>query len=604
MADTSITRHIRDFGILVREWRPGGTPKGAFLLLHGMESHSVWFSDIASRLAGAGWATIAFDRTGWGGSEGVRGHLASYRDFVEETAWLASRVGEKYGSVHLAGMSWGGMAGLYLALRRGWLFDSFAALAPGLFAKKSLSLSGKLKVALDFCRNAMTGQVAPVFRPEHFTNDPEWRRFIETDPLRVKTPTSAFFVETLKMRRFIAEHAGKRRLPPALCLLAGNDAIIENRRTADLCRAAGMAVSIVPDAAHTLIFEKPAEIAAALAAHAEKAAAKQAKKSASTWVVGGGAVGGAIASLLAFGGREVGVLVRENRIEELRRTRFTLRAGKAKRQTGRRLSVAADPRDLPANPRLVVLAVKSYDTTAALARLRGAIPPETVIASLQNGVMNEEAIRVAFPANTIVAGSICAGLELEGTGRVSWPDDRGGLGGALYFGNAELAKRVWLETLRTTGMETRWYEGENAAARLKWSKLMLNIGFNALNSITGLSSGEILNNAVFGRLAVRAMREGFAIMHRMSLKPLDFPDFPVSKVRYLLMLPVNGARRVMAWRATRNGEAAFSMRQDIVKNRQHTEFNDLNGKIIEIGTRLHLDVSANQALAEKFKSMP
>ncbi len=582
----------------VREWLPGRISRGAFLLLHGMESHSAWFNELASRLAGEGWAVLAGDRPGWGRSGGPRGHMAAYRDFVEETAELASAIRERFGSLHLAGMSWGGMAAMYLGLRRGWLFDSVSLLAPGLFPKAVLGSLDKLRVTAEFVRPDPRRMVQPLFRPGHFTKDPRWQKHIDTDPDRLRRVSASFCLETLKMRRFIQETAGRRRLPPALCLLAGDDAIVDNPRTEELCRRAGARVETLAGAAPRLVFERPAETAGRLAAHAASAGAERKRGAKRVWVVGGGAVGGAVASLLAFGGQEAGLLVKPAHLAALRKNGFALRSGSALRRTGRTLAIAATPEGLPADPDLAILAVKSFDTAAALAGLAGKIPERTVLASLQNGVANEDAIAAAFPRHAVLASAICASLEMTAPGEARWADDKGGMGGACHRGDGEKVREVWDGIFPSTGLECLWVGGERASQRLKWSKLMLNIGFNALNSLTGKPSVELLADARTGCLIVRAMREGFAVMRALSLEPVDLPGFPVSKLNFVTSLPINLARRILAWRAGRSAEAAFSMRQDILRNRQHTEIAELNGEVVRVGRKLGKRVSVNAKLVK------
>lgn len=589
-------------GLFLREFTPAGRPRGVFLLLHGMESHSGWFAHTAVRLVTDGWAVLAYDRFGWGKSPGRRGHLASYRDFVERAVRIAAAARHRFGAVHLAGMSWGGMAALYLGLRRGWLFDSIACLSPGIVSRLDIPLSGSLRIARDFIGASDQGMVEPAFNPAHFTRDPEWRTFIADDPDRVRAVSTSFCLETLKMRRFIKETAGRRLLPPTLCLLAGSDEIVDNQATAAVCRRAGAIVESLPDAAHTLIFERPEQTADILSRHAAGAETSRAAFGRRFWVIGAGAVGGTVASLLSFAGVQTAALVKPSRLDSLARDGFALRSGGAVR-VARDIAWAATPRDLPPDPELVVVAVKSFDTPALLADLREAIPPGAVIASIQNGVGNEDLIASAFPRHTIVAASICASLELGAGNGAVWADDRGGMAGALHRGDRELAQAVWRGVVGRSGMECAWIDGANAALRLKWSKLMLNIGFNALNSATGKSSRELLEDEIFGTLVIAALREGFSVMDCLHLHPVDLPGFPVSKLRLLLKTPFGIARRIMGWQARRSPEVAFSMRQDIVKNRQRTEINELNGAIVRVGRSLGLNVAANAKLVEMVENI-
>lgn len=600
LPDSSSLKHdtVNTDGLFIRELRPARTPRGVFLLLHGMESHSEWFVSTAGRLVQDGWAVIAYDRPGWGKSPGRRGRMDSYTDFVDSIVRIAVNARDKYGPVHLAGMSWGGMAALYLGLRRGWLFDSITCLAPGLSARRDIPFTGKCRVAYDFLRRDKSGMVTPAFQPKHFTRDPDFQQYIADDPDRVKSVSTTFCLETLKMRRFIKETAGRRQLPPTLCLLAGGDEIIDNTGTADICRRAGAMVEILPDAAHTLIFERPEQTSTILSHHAATAAAAKTGHTGRAWIIGAGAVGGAMASLLAFGGVETGVLVKPAYLGELRKSGLTLQTGNARRTARDNLFFCDTIDTMPPDPDIVVVAVKSFDTTNALSGLAGKISERTVLASLQNGIGNESRIAALFPNHSIVAASICASLELTNPGHVIWADDRGGLGAALHSGNAEIAQTVWNSIMSRTGMECRWYDGPDAARRLKWSKLMLNTGFNALNSLTGMTSAALLADPVLGSLAVAALREGFAVMDAQELDPVDLPGFPVSKLRLLLKAPTFIAKHLMAWQAGRAPEAAFSMRQDKLKKRQATEIQELNGKIVEFGHHLDIYTTANAKLVE------
>ncbi len=583
--------------LFIRELQPSSTPKGAFLLLHGMESNSTWYVDLATRLVAEGYAAIAYDRIGWGKSPGKRGHLTSYRDFYENASAMASKFLAKYGSLHLAGMSWGGMAALYLALRRPWLFSSVSLIAPGIVGKRDLTGKGKLDAFLAIVRKYPETPITPAFDVEHFTANPKWRDFIAHDEYRVKRVTASFCFETLKMRRFIKENAGRRLLPPTLCLLAGRDQIVDNPLTEQIARKAGAVVETFPDAEHSLIFEKPEQTAAALVRQATHAR-RELPPAGRVWVVGAGAVGGTVASFLSFAGVSTGVLVKRSYLQQIRQNGLSVVSGLAKRTALDGIAFSDRPEDLPADPNLLLVAVKSFDTVPALATLAGKIPPGCILASLQNGVGNEDKIGSIFPGNIVVSGSICAGLELTSPGNIRLASDQGGLAGARHQGDPDIAKAVFQGLMSLTGMECRWVEGGKASPRLKWSKLMLNIGFNVLNSLTGKTSAQLLADPFYGKLALDALREGFKVMRRLHLDPVDLPGYPVSKLRWVVSLPGNLPLKLLAWQAGRNEEVAFSMRQDLLNRRAHTELQELNGKIVEVGQRFGVKVPANEKLVE------
>ncbi|MDR2391112.1 MAG: 2-dehydropantoate 2-reductase [Planctomycetota bacterium] len=587
----------------IREWRPDrGTARGAFLLLHGMESHSGWFDPLAVRLAADGWVVLAPDLPGWGRSAGPRGHLRSYRDFLEETSAIASSARERYGSVHLVGMSWGGLAALYIAMRRSWLFDTLGLLAPGLAARRDIGSSGRLRAVAAILFGRPDAEVSAVFRPGDFTAHRQFREYIETDPARVRRVDASFCFETFKMRRFVRENAGRRRLPPSLCLLAGEDAIIDNPATEAICRQAGIATEVLPGAAHSLVFERPEESAAALSRLA--AGTKTAPvPNRPVWIVGVGAVGGALASLLSFGGVTVGLLARSGRIAALRENGILLRSGNGRRRTGRNSVPADNLAGLPSDPALALLAVKNYDLEDAIPALAKNLPPDAVVASIQNGVGSEVRLARAFPGRPLVAAAVSTGLETNVPGIVDWPDDRGGIAAAASGENPGQAREAWLAAMAATGMECRWFDFPRAAERLKWSKLILNAGFNALNALTDLSSADILRCPETGQLAIQAMREGFAIMRALSLAPVDLPGYPVARLAFFLRAPASLARAVLSRHPAPEREAAFSMRQDRMKRRSRSEIAELNGAIVRAGRELGIDTPANRELTARIEAV-
>ncbi len=600
--DSKLHWKQRTEGFFVREWLPSGQVRGGVLCLHGMESHSGWFNDLAIQLNGLGWAVACCDRPGWGKSPGPCGHLESYKEFVARTCVLASDARAKFGSVHLLGMSWGGMASLYFALRRGWLIDSLTLLAPGLAVRTGIPFFEKMRIASSILFNDRRAVFTPAFSVELFSDNAECREFIANDPYRIQKVTASFCLETLKMRDFIKNSVGKKSLPPAQCLLGGRDKMIDNDAVAALCRKAGMEIAMLPEASHALALEHPLEVAERFTRLAARAGGMR-EKGKRVWMLGGGAVGGVVGSLLAFAGNQVGVLVKPKHKQTIGNKNFTLMSPESGREVSDNLFVVDKASALPSDPDLIVVAVKSFDTSSMLRLLKETVPAGTAILSLQNGLANEAVIAEAFPDNPLAAGVICAGMELVSPGNVLWAGDRGGIGAAAYRGDSETMRATLEGILPTSGMEHRWYEGSQAAKRLKWSKLMLNIAFNALNSLTGLSSAEILGDRRYCHLAFDAMSEGFKVMDGMKLEPYDLPGYPVGKLRLLTKVPALLALRVLRWQAARTPDAAFSMRQDIVKKRGRTEIDDLNGVVVKHGRDLGIEVTANEMICRLVEDM-
>jgi 2-dehydropantoate 2-reductase len=583
--------------VFCREWLPDGVAYGVIVCLHGVESHSHWFQQIVPELVRAGHAVWAFDRPGWGESEGPPGHLGSVDEALELLALLSGSLRRQYGTVHLVGLSWGGLYALYAALRRGFLFDTVTLLAPGIFAKKDIAFADRLFGAWAFLRGRADAERLPLrIDPEDFTRRFDKREFIYNDPLRVREVTVRFGIETMKMRAFVRESAGLRRPPDLQCLLAGQDRIVDNRRTERLLARYGARVAHYDGQAHSLVYEQPGRVGADVA---EFIADQGAPEGWRVMVVGAGAVGGAVAGLLAARGVPVTLVGRARQVKLLRERGLRLRLGEGRRRLRRALTFVHHPRDAEQPPDLAILAVKSHQTLQALEDLKSVVTPATVLCSLQNGVGNEALVREVFPENPCLAGIISAYIEAEGPDRVRVYDDRGGLAAAAAGGDAERARRAWEAVLPHTGLETRFLEGKHAPLRIKWSKLVLNVAFNALNAATGKTPAEILRDRETGALAIRALRETFAVMRKKKIRPVDLPGSRVRALRRVVRLPVFLARRLLARPLEGKPAGPSSTRQDLLRGRERTEIAEMNGLVVRLGKELRVKTPANAAIVER-----
>jgi acylglycerol lipase len=142
------------------------------------------------------------------------------------------------------------------------LFDALALLYPGLcpIARPSWYQSWRLWWA----QNVGWGEVRipiPLNDPALFTDTPSWREFIRRDELALHRVTVDFLAANLDLNRRIEQNLENIR-GPALLMLAGRDAIIDNAATQRLyARMTGAQRTLInyPDARHTLEFEPDPE---------------------------------------------------------------------------------------------------------------------------------------------------------------------------------------------------------------------------------------------------------------------------------------------------------------------------------------------------------
>lgn len=665
------------------EWIPPH-PLGAIIALHGSESHAEWFEELAAALQPRQLALLAYDRPGWGQSPGPRGLLEHYDDALHHVTQLATHTRERFGSAHLAGLSWGGLLALYAALRRGPLFDSVTLIAPGLASRGTIGPVDMARLLYAFLRNKTDLPFTLPFRPEQFTRRADRQAYIRDDPWRVTRVSAGFLIETHKMRRFVAETVEARPVERLRCLLAGADTIVDNPRLCAILHPGIAEVRVIPDTAHSLIFEAP-EAVADLIAEQVRDARDAARQRDTLWndppvhptstshaitppppasdgtstdgdgeeasgtvqpacfaalsspspcavVLGAGGVGSAVGALMALGGRPVVLVARPAHAEAVERDGLDLVLDGGVRRIGRPLRAVVRPEDAPRNPALVIVAVKSYDTPAALDDLAGIVGPNTVLCSLQNGLGNEAWIARAFADHALIAGAIGAYVSFEGPGRVAWADDKGGLLGACAHGDADRAEAVWRHFLPATGMACRWIAPPRAAAggaadvshafdrpferageafwtpspaaSVKWSKLLLNVGFNAANAITGWPVGRILRDPALGRRAAAALKETCRVMRRLGVEAIDPPGYRVRALMRVSRGPTEAVRRLMVLGMGREAGGASSMRQDLTRPRpsstaaagpRRTELDEINGEVVRAGQFVGVPTPANQA---------
>ena len=92
-------------------------PRSSLLIIHGLGEHAGRYADFARFLAGTGITVFSFDLRGHGRSEGVRGFVPKFDDYVETLGLFHQQVNRDFGSVPkiLMGHSMGGLIStLYL----------------------------------------------------------------------------------------------------------------------------------------------------------------------------------------------------------------------------------------------------------------------------------------------------------------------------------------------------------------------------------------------------------------------------------------------------------------------------------------------------------
>ena len=245
-----------------------------------------------------------------------------------------------------------------------------------------------------------------------------------------------------------------------------------------------------------------------------------------------------------------------------------------------RLHATSDPRELPPCD-FGIVATKAMHTGAAIAATAHAFAAGAV-ASVQNGVGNEETIaeRVArvirgttFPAGRVVA-----------PGHVQWDVKGDTTIGPFEPRPAAMDEiRRLAEACTRAGMPTHAVPDARGA---QWRKVIFNAATNPVGALTGLTHGQICEDAALRRLVSALVAEGKAVCAAQGIELDADPETLID----------HAARPDVAY-----GHKA-SMLQD-VEARRPTEIDWLNGGVARFGREHGVPTPLNEALAALVKGM-
>lgn len=235
---------------------------------------------------------------------------------------------------------------------------------------------------------------------------------------------------------------------------------------------------------------------------------------------------------------------------------------------------SARPDDLPI-PDVLILCVKTFQTSRAARHAAVLVGPETVVLRLQNGLANPDCLLELAPAQRIVLGTSGQGANTVGPGHVR----RAGGGptriGPLVPDGRPAAGRA-AEALRLALPDA---EVSDDVATILWSKLVINAAINPLTAITGLRNGQLLEipllRAALRDLAREAERSGIARGAKLTAGE-------------------GGQAAVDACRLTAANRS--SMLQDVSAGRR-TEIDDICGAVVREAEAAGGSAPLNRALA-------
>jgi 2-dehydropantoate 2-reductase len=304
-------------------------------------------------------------------------------------------------------------------------------------------------------------------------------------------------------------------------------------------------------------------------------------------VVGAGAVGGAIAALLARGGHEVEVTARGDHLAAIREHGIRLAGG-----WGEYTAMVDANETLTRGPELVIVATKAQDAAAAIRANIGLLRGVPVVV-VQNGLDGISSAKTASPRSDIVGGLATFASSYLSPGEITVTT-----AGPTYLGvaagendvPARYAARVLDAVMPTTVIPN--FLGA------QWTKLVIN-QLNALPAITGLSAQEVMRTGPLRRIMTASMRENvrvgraskvhFETLQRLSHRRLRFLAW--APVWLGQLLPATMGRRL--GRTPNPGSTLQSIRRG-----QTTEIDSLNGAVVRAAVKIGRTAPINAKLVD------
>lgn len=242
--------------IPVRVFGPDGegTP---LVMLHGIRSHSGWFTKSASFVASLGHPVYSFDRRGSGLSREIRGHITHFQTMIDEARTVAAAAMERHGKrrVHILGHCFGAIPAAVFACCHPDMVDSLILPTPGIHTWTTVAPLKRVQIAM--LRIVAAAHSVPFpLQPEDLADLEADHRLIRDDPLSLHELTAGFCFESFRARRYLKRK--KRRLTaPLFMALAAGDRISNNERNAAFFHSVpsrNKRLTIYPNATHILEF--------------------------------------------------------------------------------------------------------------------------------------------------------------------------------------------------------------------------------------------------------------------------------------------------------------------------------------------------------------
>jgi len=303
-------------------------------------------------------------------------------------------------------------------------------------------------------------------------------------------------------------------------------------------------------------------------------------------IIGAGAVGGAIAGLLARAGNDVEVTARGAHLHTIRETGLTLTGA-----WGDSVSQVRAAATLSRVNELVIVATKAHDAEQALRDNIRFVRDVTVVI-FQNGLDSLETAAHASPRSDVIGGlaTFASSFLSPGTIHVT-------AAGPSYLGVAgdnDVPARYAADVLNAV-MPTFAVPNFRGA---QWTKLVIN-QVNALPAITGLSVQQVIADARLRRIMTASMRETARIALAQGIHFETLQGLSHRRLRRLARTPLWFGQLIplaMSRRMGRTPNPGSTLQS--IRRGQPSEVDALNGAVVRAAQEAGREAPLNALMVD------
>jgi 2-dehydropantoate 2-reductase len=229
---------------------------------------------------------------------------------------------------------------------------------------------------------------------------------------------------------------------------------------------------------------------------------------------------------------------------------------------------------------VVIVLVKSWQTTQAAQAAAQCLAPNGVALTLQNGLGNLEKITAVLPPNQATLGTTSAGANIINAGHVRYAG-RGVTHIAATEATAHIIEPL-VDLLNKTGLESQI---SSEVDSLLWGKLAINAGINPLTALLRVPNGYLAEQPTARAIMEAAAKETETVANKLGIQ-LPYP---------------NAAQRTLEV-AQATAQNRSSMLQDVLRGAP-TEVEAICGIVVENGRFTQTPTPINQQLLKLVQSI-